>query len=122
MFTVTRDPDNPFVAPDEGLPWQAEAAYNPSPVMHDGALHVLYRAAGHPSLYAGETVELSVVATAKSNASGRFRGHGRRVVLARPAEPRAIKHPYSWAEYWQIPGRCKTFMIKSNIGPTPCYS
>jgi predicted GH43/DUF377 family glycosyl hydrolase len=75
MFTVTRDPYNPFIGPDPNVPWQAEAAFNPSPVMHDGTLHVLYRAAGHPALYAGETVELSVVAVAKAAASGHFRGH-----------------------------------------------
>jgi beta-1,2-mannobiose phosphorylase / 1,2-beta-oligomannan phosphorylase len=75
MFTVARDPQNPFIAPNPNIPWQAEAAYNPSPVMHEGDLHVLYRAATHPALYAGEEVELSVVAVAKAAASGQFRGH-----------------------------------------------
>ena len=32
MFTVRRDPANPFVNPDIDTPWEAVAAFNPSPV------------------------------------------------------------------------------------------
>jgi predicted GH43/DUF377 family glycosyl hydrolase len=84
MFTVTRDPSNPFISPDPNEPWRAEAAFNPSPVMHDRDLHVLYRAAAHPSLYTGEEVELSVVAVSKAAPSGTFRKHHQLVV---PSEP-----------------------------------
>jgi predicted GH43/DUF377 family glycosyl hydrolase len=70
MFSVTRDPHNPLIMPDPNAPWEAEAAFNPSPVLAGGKLHLLYRASTHPSLYDGATLELSTVGIATSSDNG----------------------------------------------------
>jgi len=75
MFSVTRDPRNPVISPDPNTPWQAEAAFNPSPITHDGTLRLLYRAATHPSYYAGQTVELSTIGIADQTAPDTFGNH-----------------------------------------------
>jgi predicted GH43/DUF377 family glycosyl hydrolase len=53
MFTVRRSSSNPFVRPENGTPWEAIAAFNPSPVEVRGQKYVLYRAASSPDLYKG---------------------------------------------------------------------
>jgi predicted GH43/DUF377 family glycosyl hydrolase len=71
MFTVRRSSSNPFVRPENGTPWEAIAAFNPSPVEVRGQKYVLYRAASSPDLYKGIThLELSTVAIAPDNDSG----------------------------------------------------
>jgi predicted GH43/DUF377 family glycosyl hydrolase len=72
MFTVNRDPHNPLINPDLDNPWQAEAAFNPSPVVRNGRLHLVYRAASHPEWYEGETVELSSIAVAREGDDNLF--------------------------------------------------
>jgi predicted GH43/DUF377 family glycosyl hydrolase len=84
MFTVTRDPNNPLITPDPHTPWQAEATFNPSPVMQGDKLHLLYRAATHPSLYEGEDVELSTIGIATST-NGHTFGDYRQLV--KPSMP-----------------------------------
>ena len=66
MFNVTRDPRNPLISPDPNAPWLAEAAFNPSPVVVGGELNLVYRAASHPSLFNGETLEVSTIGVASS--------------------------------------------------------
>ena len=48
MFTVHRSITNPFVQPENGTPWEAIAAFNPSPVRVGDDKYVLYRAASAP--------------------------------------------------------------------------
>ncbi len=84
MFSVTRDPQNPLISPDTNEPWYAEAAFNPSPVMHDGKLHAIFRAATHPTLYAGQAdLELSTIGIAEANG----RGFNRPRQLITPEQP-----------------------------------
>jgi predicted GH43/DUF377 family glycosyl hydrolase len=85
MFTVTRDPSNPIINPDDNEPWLAEAAFNPSPVMKGGHLHLLFRAATHPALFAGQPdLELSTIGVADSHDGVRFTA-GRQLVT--PSQP-----------------------------------
>jgi predicted GH43/DUF377 family glycosyl hydrolase len=89
MFTVTRDPFNPIVRPDENEPWQAEAVFNPSPVMKDGNLHLVFRAATRPALYAGQAdLELSTIGITETQ-------DGRRFGLGRPL----IVPEYPWEKF-----------------------
>ncbi len=71
MFTVTRDPSNPLINPDANSPWLAEATFNPSPVLSGDKLHLVFRAATHPSLYRGHEMELSTIGIATSTNQGR---------------------------------------------------
>lgn len=85
MFTVTRDPFNPIIRPDPNEPWQAEAAFNPSPVIKGGHLHLLFRAATHPALFAGQPdLELSTIGVADTRDGYRFSA-GRQLIV--PSEP-----------------------------------
>ncbi|HEY6736169.1 MAG TPA: hypothetical protein VI322_00480 [Candidatus Saccharimonadia bacterium] len=84
MVNVNRDPLNPLISPDPATPWYAEAAFNPSPVAYDGHNYLVFRAAGHPALYEGETVELSTIAVVREEADGRF---GAPYQLVTPSEP-----------------------------------
>ena len=72
MFNVTRDPRNPLISPDPNTPWLAEATFNPSPVIYDKTLHLIYRAASHPSLYHDETLELSTIAVSRATGEDTF--------------------------------------------------
>ncbi len=76
MFTVTRDPNDPFISPDIDLPWQSLAAFNPSPVLGKDSTTVLYRAAGIASLHEGiENFELSSIGAATSTDGEHFGDH-----------------------------------------------
>src|SRR5436309_2859676 len=84
MFNVTRDPHNPLLTPIPTIPWQAEAAFNPSPVMLGGVLQLIYRAASHPAMYRGQTLEFSTIGLA-SSLDGTHFDEGRQLVV--PEEP-----------------------------------
>lgn len=89
MFRVFRDLHNPLLSPDPNVPWYAEAAFNPSPVVHDNATHLVFRAAAHPAYYRGYAdVELSVIGIT-SSPDGQTFGSPRQLVS--PQEP--------WEEY-----------------------
>jgi predicted GH43/DUF377 family glycosyl hydrolase len=85
MFNVTRDPRNPLINPDPSIPWIAEATFNPSPVMQGDTLHLIYRAATHPSLYRGQQLELSTIGIASSIDGGATFGADRQLIV--PVEP-----------------------------------
>jgi predicted GH43/DUF377 family glycosyl hydrolase len=85
MFNVTRDPRNPLINPDPGTPWLAEAAFNPSPIIENGNLHLVFRAATHPSLYRGQNLELSTIGIATSRDGGTTFDPARQLVV--PEEP-----------------------------------
>ena len=85
MFSVTRDPSNPIITPDDNQPWQAQAAFNPSPIIKQGQLNLLFRAATHPALFAGQSdLELSTIGIAESSDNGTF---SRARQLITPSEP-----------------------------------
>ena len=46
MLTVNRSGENPILLPNPHVPWEAEAAFNPSAVEKDGLFHLFYRAVG----------------------------------------------------------------------------
>jgi predicted GH43/DUF377 family glycosyl hydrolase len=57
------------------------AAFNPSPVLDDTGTHILYRAAGNPSLFEGvERLELSTIAMATSTDGEHFTGDRQLIV------------------------------------------
>ncbi len=94
MFSVRRDPNDPFIAPDNDTPWRALAAFNPSPVLGENETHVLYRAAGEPALYEGiEHLELSTVAIARSTDGEHFEHHRQLIVPENPWERFGCEDP-----------------------------
>jgi predicted GH43/DUF377 family glycosyl hydrolase len=80
MFSVRRNPADPFITPDLQVPWRAIGAFNPSPTRLGDTRYVLYRAATEPALFAGVTLELSTVAIAKSDGDEPF-GHHRQLII-----------------------------------------
>lgn len=76
MFTVRRDITNPFVRPDATTPWEAVAAFNPSPVTVGDTNYVVYRAASAQDLYHGiPNLELSTIAIATDAGDGTSTDH-----------------------------------------------
>lgn len=77
MFNITRDSNDPFIAPDSDTPWRALAAFNPSPVHGGGKTkQVLYRAAAEPTHYEGvDQLELSTIGIASSTDDEHFTHH-----------------------------------------------
>ncbi len=67
MINVTRDPHNPLISPNPHIPWQAESAFNPSPIIQDDKLHLIYRAGSHPELFQGHTLEISSIGVSTTN-------------------------------------------------------
>ena len=43
---LKRSRKNPIIVPESGKYWESKAAFNPSAVIHDGKVHVIYRAIG----------------------------------------------------------------------------
>lgn len=84
MIHVSRDPQNPLIAPSPSTPWLAEATFNPSPVTYQGEEYLIFRAASHPALYHDQVVELSTIAIAQDNGDGSF-GEPRQLI--QPSEP-----------------------------------
>jgi predicted GH43/DUF377 family glycosyl hydrolase len=80
MFNVVRDPKNPLIQPDATTPWLAEAAFNPSPVIKNSTLHLLFRASTHEALFNGPEMELSTIGVAAENSHGTF-DHPRQLIL-----------------------------------------
>ncbi|HUD11656.1 MAG TPA: hypothetical protein VMS08_04565 [Candidatus Saccharimonadia bacterium] len=93
MFTVTRDPKNPLITPDLAVPWLAEATFNPSPVMKNGALNLLFRAASHPSLYESQDVELSTIGIVSSEDGHTFDAPKQLIVPSQPWDKYGCEDP-----------------------------
>jgi predicted GH43/DUF377 family glycosyl hydrolase len=93
MFTVSRDPKNPLITPDPNTPWQAEATFNPSPIMLGENLYLLYRAATHPSLYEGEDVELSTIGIATSTDGQTFEDCRQLITPSKPWDRYGCEDP-----------------------------
>lgn len=46
-LALSRVTENPIVKPQDCCPWEAKATYNPTAFVHDGVVHIIYRAEGH---------------------------------------------------------------------------
>ena len=46
LESVSRYSDNPVISPDAAVPWKSWQTFNPTAVLLDGKVHVLYRAIG----------------------------------------------------------------------------
>lgn len=55
---LKRSKKNPIIMPESGKYWESKAAFNPSAIIHDGKVHVVYRAIGDS--------DISVLGYAKS--------------------------------------------------------
>jgi beta-1,2-mannobiose phosphorylase / 1,2-beta-oligomannan phosphorylase len=94
MFSVTRDPHNPLINPDLDQPWYAEAAFNPSPIVHDGKLNLIFRAATHPALYTGQPdLELSTIGIATAAGQSGFEDIRQLVTPEQPWEQYGCEDP-----------------------------
>jgi len=55
-----RSSENPILLPDLGSAWESEATYNPSPLICEGMVHILYRATGKAAEGQPETSSIGV--------------------------------------------------------------
>lgn len=49
-LSLHRVRDNPILSPDPAHWWEAEAVFNPAALVHDGRVHLFYRALGHDGI------------------------------------------------------------------------
>ncbi len=66
MLTVERSQENPVILPNSQSAWEDLATFNGSPIKRGRAIHVLYRALGHPEIHHGKMLPLSTIGHAKS--------------------------------------------------------
>ena len=50
MYVIRRDQNNPLIAPVADRHWEAQATFNPAPVVRGNITHLLYRALGRPDV------------------------------------------------------------------------
>ena len=60
MLEGKRSSENPLLIPDPGSAWEAEATFNPSPVVCGKKVHLLYRAVGKAAAGGGESSSIGV--------------------------------------------------------------
>ena len=70
MFTVNRSEHNPLLSPEKSHPWEAAAAFNGCPVVHEKKIHLLYRAMSEPERLKEPHIRMSSIARAVSNDGG----------------------------------------------------
>ncbi|MFA6256737.1 MAG: hypothetical protein WC646_00305 [Candidatus Paceibacterota bacterium] len=46
LLELQRSKKNPIIMPDSSRYWESKAAFNPSAIVHDGKVHIIYRAIG----------------------------------------------------------------------------
>ena len=92
MPVVKRSPENPILRPDPAIPWQSEAAYNPSVVEADGKIHIFYRATSADK--AGDTnVLISSIGHAVSKDGVKFAAHDQIIFPIRDWEKFGCEDP-----------------------------
>lgn len=81
---------NPIVLPDSNNHWESEATFNPTAVVHDGKIYLLYRAEG---LYDG--ISISTLCLAISDDGYNFKKHENNPVIkpTTPEEKRGCEDP-----------------------------
>src|ERR1035437_6721076 len=83
-----RSRDNPILQPVTEDAWQAEAVFNPSPVVSGQTVHLLFRAVSSPQLISGVEMGISSIGYTQSTDGIHF---GERRQL--------IKPEYDWEKY-----------------------
>lgn len=61
MFTLTRSENNPILSPVKEHPWEAAAAFNGCPIIHNKKKVILYRAMSEPDLLREPHTSTSVI-------------------------------------------------------------
>ncbi|MFA6459072.1 MAG: hypothetical protein WCV79_01580 [Candidatus Paceibacterota bacterium] len=85
MFTLKRSEQNPILSPTRNHPWEAAAAFNGCPVIHNKDFYLVYRAMSEPQLLREPHIRMSVIARAKkSKKEGMYID---RAVLVKPDMP-----------------------------------
>ncbi|MEI6304758.1 MAG: hypothetical protein WCP09_01935 [Candidatus Taylorbacteria bacterium] len=64
MFTITRSEKNPILSPNEDHPWESNAVFNASPVVHKRKMCLVYRAMSGPDLLKEPHIRTSVIGRA----------------------------------------------------------
>jgi beta-1,2-mannobiose phosphorylase / 1,2-beta-oligomannan phosphorylase len=67
MFTVTRSEHNPILSPNEKHPWEAAAAFNGCPIIHNDKCYLVYRAMTEPQLLKEPHIRMSTIGRAISD-------------------------------------------------------
>ncbi len=67
MFTLNRFEYNPLLSPKKEHPWEAYAAFNPSPAQHGDKKFLIYRAMSEPDELREPHIQLSVIGSASSS-------------------------------------------------------
>ncbi len=80
MFTVTRFERNPLLSPTKDHPWEAAAAFNGCPVIHDKKDYLIYRAMSEPQLLREPYIRMSVIARGISK-KGEYHYDNRKVLI-----------------------------------------
>jgi len=84
MFTVTRSEHNPILSPSKDRPWEASAAFNGFPVIHNNKNYLVYRAMSEPQLLKEPHIKMSVIARCSSEDGFHYND---RKVLVNPDSP-----------------------------------
>jgi predicted GH43/DUF377 family glycosyl hydrolase len=66
MFTLNRSKHNPILSPNKAHPWEAAAAFNGCPIIHNKKMHIVYRAMSEPELLKEPHIRTSVIGRAVS--------------------------------------------------------
>lgn len=66
MLVARRLDQNPILAPDEDIHWQAKATFNGCPIRAGQTTHLVFRATGAPQIYFTKSIELSQIGHAVS--------------------------------------------------------
>lgn len=81
MFTLTRSEHNPLLSPDENHPWEAAAAFNGCPIMHNKKHYLVYRAMSEPQLLKEPHIRMSTIGRAISKDGEHYTD---RIMLVKP--------------------------------------
>ncbi len=94
MAAAKRSTENPILIPDSNVPWEAEAAFNPSVVEgRDGKVHIFFRAAGAKQNVNGVEVEISSIGHAAGKDGVRFGVHEQLIMPTEPWERYGCEDP-----------------------------
>jgi predicted GH43/DUF377 family glycosyl hydrolase len=94
MAGAKRSSENPILIPDPALPWEAEAAFNPSVVeAKDGKFHMFFRAAGAKQNINGSDIEISSIGHAIGKSAVKFGGPAQFLAPTEPWERYGCEDP-----------------------------
>lgn len=88
MNIAKRSNQNPILRPDAKKPWEAEAAFNGSPVAAQGKTHLVYRAVSAPQVDGRRETRMSSIGYARSTDGVTFRGRRQ-----------LIKPEFAWEQF-----------------------